>query len=50
MNNKVIKAYRLNSKVVKLIDKYAKKNKTTSTQIVETALIEYFKSKNEDIF
>lgn len=50
MNNKVIKAFRLNSSIVKLIEKYAKKNHTTCTQIVEYALIEYFKSKNEDIF
>lgn len=50
MNRKVIKAFRLNSNIVKLIEKYAKKNNTTSTQIVEYALIEYFKNKNENIF
>lgn len=50
MNRKVIKSFRLNANLVKLIRKYAKLNKTTSTQIVEYALIEYFKSKNENIF
>lgn len=50
MSNKVIKAFRLNSNIVKLLEKYAKLNNTTVTQIVEYALIEYFKNKNEDIF
>lgn len=50
MKNKVIQAFKLNQKVVDLIIKYAEKNKTSKTQIVEMALIEYFKSKNEDIF
>lgn len=50
MNKKIIKAFRLNSNVVSLIEKYAKKNNTTCTQIVEYALIQYFISKNENIF
>ncbi len=50
MNKKIIKAFRLNASVVELIEKYADKYKTTSTQIVESALLEYFKSKNEDLF
>ncbi len=50
MKNKVIQAFKLNQKVVDLIIKYAEKNKTSKTQIVEMALIEYFKNKNEDIF
>lgn len=48
--NKIFQGFRLNAKVVKLIEKYAKKNKTSRTQIVEMALIEYFKNKNEDLF
>lgn len=50
MKHKVIKAFRLNASVVELIEKYANKYQTTSTQIVESALLDYFKSKNEDIF
>lgn len=47
---KIIQAFKINPKIVDLITKYAKKNKTSRTQIVEMALIEYFKNKNEDIF
>lgn len=47
---KIIQAFKLNPKIVDLISKYAKKNKSSRTQIVEIALIEFFKSKNEDIF
>ena len=49
-NKKVFQGYRLNSKMVDLINKYARKNKTSRTQIVEAALLEYFKNKNEDLF
>ena len=49
-NKKIIQAFKLNPKIVDLISKYAKKNKTSKTQIVEFALIEYFRNKNEDIF
>lgn len=48
--NKVFQGFRLNSKIVDLIEKYAKKYKTTRTTIVEHALIEYFKNKEEDLF
>lgn len=47
---KIFFGFRLNVKLADLIDKYAKKYKTTKTQIVEAALIEYFKNKNEDLF
>lgn len=47
---KILQAFKFNSRIVDLITKYAIKNKTSRTQIVEIALIEYFKSKNEDIF
>ena len=47
---KILQAFKLNPRIVDLITKYAIKNKTSRTQIVEIALIEYFKSKNEDIF
>lgn len=47
---KIIQAFKLNPKLVELITKYAEKNKSSRTQIVEIALIEFFKSKNEDIF
>ncbi len=49
-SKKIIQAFKLNPRLVDLITKYAKKNKTSRTQIVEYALIEYFKNKNEDIF
>lgn len=49
-NKKIIQAYKLNPRLVDLITKYAKMNLTSKTQIVEFALIEYFKKKNEDIF
>ncbi len=49
-NKKIIQAFRLNPKIIDLITKYAKKNKTSNTKIVELALIEYFKNRNEDIF
>lgn len=49
-NKKILQAYKLNQKLVDLIIKYAEKNNTSKTQIVEIALIEYFKNKNEDIF
>lgn len=49
-DKKIIQAFKLNPKLVELITKYAKKNKSSKTQIVEIALIEFFKSKNEDIF
>lgn len=49
-NKKILQAYKLNPKLVDLIIKYAEKNNTSKTQIVEIALIEYFKNKNEDIF
>ena len=49
-DKKIIQAFKLNPKLVELITKYAKKNKSSRTQIVEIALIEFFKSKNEDIF
>lgn len=49
-NKKIIQAFKLNPKIVDLITKYAKKNKTSRTAIVEYALIEFFKSKNENIF
>ena len=49
-DKKIYQGFRINSKLVDLITKYATKNKTSRTQIVEYALIEYFKSKNEDIF
>ena len=49
-DKKIFQGFRLNSKLIDLITKYAKKNKTSRTQIVEIALIEYFKNKNEDIF
>ena len=49
-NKKILQAFKLNPKIVDLIAKYAIKNQTSRTQIVEVALIEYFKSKNEDIF
>ena len=47
---RIFYGFRLNAKIADLIDEYAKKYKTTKTQIVEAALIEYFKSKNEDLF
>ena len=47
---KILQAFKFNPKIVELITKYAVKNKTSRTQIVELALIEYFKNKNEDIF
>ena len=50
MNNKILQAFRLSPKLVELISKYAKKNKTSRTTIVENALNEYFKNKNENIF
>ena len=50
VNKKVFVGVRLNAKLVEIIDKYTKKYKTNKTQIVETALIEYFKNKNEDLF
>lgn len=49
-NKKILQAYKLNPNLVDLIIKYAEKNNTSKTQIVEIALIEYFKNKNEDIF
>lgn len=49
-DKKIIQAFKLNPKIVDLIIKYAKKNKTSRTSIVEYALIEYFKNKNENIF
>lgn len=49
-NRKVFFGFRLNAKLADLIEEYTKKYKTTKTQIVEAALIEYFKNKNEDIF
>lgn len=48
--NKIIQAFKLNPKLVELITKYANKNKCSRTQIVEIALIDFFKSKNEDLF
>lgn len=47
---RIFQGFRLNSQLVDLITKYAEKNKASRTQIVEIALIEYFKNKNEDIF
>lgn len=49
-SKKIIQAFKLNPKIVDLISKYAIKNETSKTQIVELALIDFFKSKNEDIF
>ena len=49
-NKRILQAFRLNPSIVKLIDKYAEKNKSSRTQVVEQALIEFFKNKNEDIF
>ena len=49
-NKKVFFGFRLNAKLADLIIQYASKYKTTKTQIVEAALIEYFKKKNEDLF
>ncbi len=49
-DKRIIQAFRLNPKVADLITKYAKKNKASRTSIVEYALIEYFKNKNENIF
>ena len=47
---KILQAFKFNPRLVDLITKYAIKNGTSRTQIVEIALIEYFKKKNEDIF
>lgn len=47
MNKKVIKAYRLSPSIIALIEKYAEKNDTTFTKIVEEALFEYFMNKKE---
>lgn len=49
-DKRILQAFRLNPKIVELIDKYSEKNKSSRTQVVEQALIEYFKNKNEDIF
>lgn len=49
-DKRILQAFRLDPTIANLITKYAKRNKVSKTQIVETALIEYFKNKNEDIF
>ena len=50
VNKKVFVGARINARLVELIEKYTDKYKTNKTQIIESALIEYFKNKNEDIF
>ena len=50
VNKKIFVGARINARLVELIEKYTDKYKTNKTQIIEAALIEYFKSKNEDMF
>ena len=48
-SKKILQAYKLKPEIVNLILKYAEKYHTSKTYIVECALIDFFKSKNEDV-
>lgn len=48
-SKKQMVSFKFTPNMLCLIKKYAKKNKTTNTKIVEYALIEYFQKRNEKI-